>query len=717
MTSLHPMLSIGRQLTEHVRLHLGLGRGAAERRAAELLERGARSRTRSAALRALPAPVLRRHAPADRDRDRARLPAEAPDRGRADDGARRHRPGRHPPAARPAPARERPRRDPDHARSRRHVRRSPTASRSSTRGGSSSRARARTSSSSRVTRTRARCSTRCRIRGRGRTSRSSRSAARRRARAASRRAAPSTRAAPFARDDCRVEVPDRSSVDDGRRLACPVDPFAADVLASERARAPRRRRRLRAARRRPRARGRGREPVASNGARSSGSSASPGCGKSTLARAAVGLVAPTAGTILFEGRRGDAARRAARARASSSGSSSSSRTRTRRSTRAGRSGSQLADGLETLDLSRRRRALASASCCELVGLPAAAAERFPHEFSGGQRQRHRDRPRARRRPVGDRARRAARLARRLRAGAAREPARQPLARPRPRPAADLARPRDRAARRRRRLRHVPRRRWSRPGRRVPLWQLPLHPYSEALIARRPAPGRRRLPARGAPRRGPRSRPARRAAAASTLAARTRSRAAAPRSRRSSRSRDGRTAACWLQPDRRGSGAARRTAPPTCAQSDRRNRVVRCSTSPRTEEVMTTTFAPARERSWPRCDRARRRRASPTAPPAYGGYRHEGGGQPTLVVDNSFTIKTSDPQRAFDPTASIVDRAALRHALHVQGRRPRASDSAPRARPGRRHGREDLHLPAQAERPLRRRHAADRRPTSSSRSSG
>lgn len=30
--------------------------------------------------------------------------------------------------------------------------------------------------------------------------------------------------------------------------------------------------------------------------------------------------------------------------------------------------------------------------------------------------------------------------------------------------------------------------------------------------------------------------------------------------------------------------------------------------------------------------------------------------PTLVIDNSFTIKTSDPGRAFDPTASIVDRA-------------------------------------------------------------
>jgi peptide/nickel transport system substrate-binding protein len=30
--------------------------------------------------------------------------------------------------------------------------------------------------------------------------------------------------------------------------------------------------------------------------------------------------------------------------------------------------------------------------------------------------------------------------------------------------------------------------------------------------------------------------------------------------------------------------------------------------------------------------------------------------PTLVVDNSFAIDTADPQRAFDPTASIVDRA-------------------------------------------------------------
>src|SRR5207244_4736471 len=38
LTSLHPMLPIGRQLTDHVRRHLGLDRRASERRARELLE-------------------------------------------------------------------------------------------------------------------------------------------------------------------------------------------------------------------------------------------------------------------------------------------------------------------------------------------------------------------------------------------------------------------------------------------------------------------------------------------------------------------------------------------------------------------------------------------------------------------------------------------------------------------------------------------------------
>jgi peptide/nickel transport system substrate-binding protein len=41
--------------------------------------------------------------------------------------------------------------------------------------------------------------------------------------------------------------------------------------------------------------------------------------------------------------------------------------------------------------------------------------------------------------------------------------------------------------------------------------------------------------------------------------------------------------------------------------------------------------------------------------AFGATTHRAAA-PTLVVDNSFTIKTSDPQRAFDPTASIIDRA-------------------------------------------------------------
>jgi oligopeptide transport system ATP-binding protein len=53
MTSLHPMLSVGRQLTEHVRRHLGLGRSAATQRATDLLEQ-VRIPDPSSALRAYP---------------------------------------------------------------------------------------------------------------------------------------------------------------------------------------------------------------------------------------------------------------------------------------------------------------------------------------------------------------------------------------------------------------------------------------------------------------------------------------------------------------------------------------------------------------------------------------------------------------------------------------------------------------------------------------
>ena len=51
-------------------------------------------------------------------------------------------------------------------------------------------------------------------------------------------------------------------------------------------------------------------------------------------------------------------------------------------------GSQLADALDALDLGPRRgRRARVAELLELVGLPVAAAGRFPHQFSGGQRQR------------------------------------------------------------------------------------------------------------------------------------------------------------------------------------------------------------------------------------------------------------------------------------------------------------------------------------------
>ncbi len=52
-TSLHPMLSVGKQLTEHVRLHLGLDRGRPNERAVELLE-DVRIPDPSAALRKFP---------------------------------------------------------------------------------------------------------------------------------------------------------------------------------------------------------------------------------------------------------------------------------------------------------------------------------------------------------------------------------------------------------------------------------------------------------------------------------------------------------------------------------------------------------------------------------------------------------------------------------------------------------------------------------------
>jgi oligopeptide/dipeptide ABC transporter ATP-binding protein len=112
-----------------------------------------------------------------------------------------------------------------------------------------------------------------------------------------------------------------------------------------------------------------------------------GCGKSSLARAAVGLVAPSAGTVRFEGRPVTPLRRRARARElarlqlvfQNPYSSLNPRRKV---------GAQIADALDVLDLvPRRRRRARVEELLDLVGLPASAAESFPHQFSGGQRQR------------------------------------------------------------------------------------------------------------------------------------------------------------------------------------------------------------------------------------------------------------------------------------------------------------------------------------------
>jgi oligopeptide/dipeptide ABC transporter ATP-binding protein len=111
-----------------------------------------------------------------------------------------------------------------------------------------------------------------------------------------------------------------------------------------------------------------------------------GCGKSTLARAAAGLVPLAAGTAAFEGqpvtllgrsRRPDRLRGLQMVFQDPYESLNPRR----------KVGDLIADGVR---LAGGRRSVARARSAELlerVGLPASAAEGFPHEFSGGQRQR------------------------------------------------------------------------------------------------------------------------------------------------------------------------------------------------------------------------------------------------------------------------------------------------------------------------------------------
>jgi oligopeptide/dipeptide ABC transporter ATP-binding protein len=112
-----------------------------------------------------------------------------------------------------------------------------------------------------------------------------------------------------------------------------------------------------------------------------------GCGKSSLARAAVGLTRPSAGTVVFEGREVKPLTRRARprelARLQMVFQNPYSSLNPRRKV-----GSQLGDALDALDLAPRRgRRARVQELLDLVGLVPSAATRYPHQFSGGQRQR------------------------------------------------------------------------------------------------------------------------------------------------------------------------------------------------------------------------------------------------------------------------------------------------------------------------------------------
>ena len=117
MTSLNPVLSVGYQLTEPLRLHLGMRRREARRRAIELLERvgipAAASR-----LDDFPHQFSGRDAPAGDDRHRARLQPQGADCRRADHRAGRHHPGADPRCRQEAQARVRHRDHLDHPRPR-----------------------------------------------------------------------------------------------------------------------------------------------------------------------------------------------------------------------------------------------------------------------------------------------------------------------------------------------------------------------------------------------------------------------------------------------------------------------------------------------------------------------------------------------------------------------------------------------------------------------
>jgi len=113
-----------------------------------------------------------------------------------------------------------------------------------------------------------------------------------------------------------------------------------------------------------------------------------GCGKTTLGRAIVRLVEPTAGNILFEGQDlahlNGAELRAKRRSLQMIFQDPFNSLNPRRTVE-----NIIAEPLDIHGLAERRPARAArvAELLQAVGLDAAYAQRYPHEFSGGQRQR------------------------------------------------------------------------------------------------------------------------------------------------------------------------------------------------------------------------------------------------------------------------------------------------------------------------------------------
>ena len=115
MTALDPMMRVGSQVAEIVRVHRDVARDEALARAAELFALVGLPAPRER-LRAYPHQLSGGAAPARADRNGARLRPVRADRRRADHRARRHRAGSDPRAAAPARRRSRHRAPADHTR-------------------------------------------------------------------------------------------------------------------------------------------------------------------------------------------------------------------------------------------------------------------------------------------------------------------------------------------------------------------------------------------------------------------------------------------------------------------------------------------------------------------------------------------------------------------------------------------------------------------------